>query len=84
MTYTYEHINDCWNAIRDYDKEGRTYDELLELLETFPRWSGNWEVYPNEYNECLVVNSYWNKQYQNYEEDQEDTTIAWPFEREEE
>ena len=83
MPRTYEHIKDCWNAIREYDEQGKTYDELLELTQEFPRWSGNWDIEPNEYNNCRVINSYYEEEYQNWDQDIEDTDIPWPLEREE-
>lgn len=80
---TYKHINDCWDEIRRYDEEGKSYDELNELTQTFPKWSGEWDIEPNEYNKCRIINAYYDKSLQNWQEDIEDTDISWPFSAEE-
>lgn len=36
----YKHINDCWAAIR----KAKTIEEVENLFEQFPRWSGDWDV----------------------------------------
>lgn len=36
----YKHINDCWEAIRS----AKTIEEVNDLFEEFPRWSGDWSV----------------------------------------
>ena len=36
----YKHINDCWEAIRN----AKTIEEVNDLFEKFPRWSGDWCV----------------------------------------
>ena len=76
----FKHINDCWNYLR----EAKDYDDLYNRTLNLPRWSGSWDITRNEYNECLVINSFWNEQYQTYEEESEDFDIAWPIEQEEE
>jgi hypothetical protein len=57
----YTHINDCWEAIR----QAKTIEEVELLFDTFPRWSGDWEVQIENdsfYNKCYVVyNTYYDK-----------------------
>ena len=36
----YNHINDCWFEIR----KAKTIEEVKDLFEKFPRWSGDWDV----------------------------------------
>lgn len=59
----YKHINDCWNAIEKLiDWEGCTPDDLKDLLNQFPRWSGDWlwEVYESDDDYMLrITNCYW-------------------------
>lgn len=76
----FNHINDCWNYLR----EAKDYDDLYNRTLELPRWSGDWDITRNEYNECLVINTVWNEQYQNFEEEIEDFDIPWPIEQEEE
>ena len=45
----YKHINDCYSAVR----EAETVDEADALLETFPKWSGDWDL-QLEYNSFYV------------------------------
>lgn len=52
----YKHINDCWEAIR----EAKTIEEVENLFEEFPRWSGDWEVVV-ENDSYVVYNTYFDK-----------------------
>ena len=36
----YKHIRDCWAEIR----KAKTIEEVKDLFEKFPRWSGDWDV----------------------------------------
>lgn len=76
----FTHINECWAYLR----EAKNYDELYKRTQELPHWSGNWEIERNEYNECLVINTIWNEQYENFEEELEDMPIAYPNEEVEE
>lgn len=49
----FKHINDCWSAL----EEVTTIDEMEDLLEEFPRWSGDWEWYLKD--DIVVVNNTW-------------------------
>jgi hypothetical protein len=62
----YEHIKDCWQAVRDC----KTYEELITTLENFPRWSGDWEIIP-EAGYYTVVNTYFDEQCETYDSDSE-------------
>ena len=75
----FKHIKDCWAYLR----EAENYDDLYERTQELPIWSGSWDIVKNEYNECCVINRYWDKQYETYEEDQEDLDIRWPIDDEE-
>ena len=50
----YEHINDCWNAIRN----AKTEEEVQELFEEFPRWSGSWDLMIQDNGSYIVYNTY--------------------------
>ena len=67
----FKHISDCWEALR----EAKSVEEVKTLLETFPRWSGNWEwEWSSVTGEtCFIVhNWYWDKQTENEEHDWEE------------
>lgn len=49
----YKHIRDCWNAIA----ECKTALEIKALIETFPRWSGDWDLEVGEDDELVVTNT---------------------------
>ena len=61
----FKHIRDCWNAI----PECKDTDELEELFDCFPRWSGDWEWKKDE-DRIVVRNAYYDDEY-NLEEDEE-------------
>ena len=50
----YKHINDCWNALED----AKTVEEVEDLFDDFPRWSGDWDWYV-ENGEVVVENTYY-------------------------
>lgn len=50
----YEHINDCWNAIRN----AKTEEEVQELFEEFPGWSGSWDLVIQDNGSYIVYNTY--------------------------
>ena len=74
----FNHINDCWKYLR----EAKDYDDLYNRTLDLPRWSGDWDITRNEYNECVVIHTIWNEQY--CEEEHEDFDIPWPIEQDEE
>lgn len=65
----YKHINDCWSAVR----EAKTVDEVNALLETFPKWSGNWDL-RLEYNSFYVKTYVLYNTHYDKDLDQEDTS----------
>jgi hypothetical protein len=66
----YTHINDCWEEI----EHCKTYDELVDTIENFPRWSGDWEII-SEDGHYTVINTYYDKQCEVYETDSTETDI---------
>jgi len=66
----YEHINDCWNAIR----QAKTYDEVCKLFDEFPRWSGDWSIEVED-GSYVVYNTYWDKDLGQEETDAETLDI---------
>ena len=74
----YEHINDCWKAIR----EAKTKEEIESLFEEFPRWSGNWDLVKQDDGSYVVYNEY--EEYGCFQTDRETVDIEIPIELEEE
>lgn len=70
----FEHIRDCWNAIR----EAKTVSEVKDLFEEFPRWSGNWDI-TIEDETYVVVNTYEDEN-MGWQEDKETLDIEYPEE----
>ncbi len=68
----YEHIRDCWNAVR----EAETVSEVKDLFEEFPRWSGDWGISVEE-GEYVVTNTYEDKN-MGWQEDKETLDIKCP------
>lgn len=66
----YNHINDCWAAIR----EAKTIEEVENLFEQFPRWSGDWEVIIED-GHYVVYNNYFDPQYDSFDTDCETLDI---------
>lgn len=66
----YKHINDCWSAVR----EAETVDEVDALLETFPKWSGDWDL-QLEYNSFYVKTYVLYNTHYDKDLDQEDTSV---------
>lgn len=68
MKNKYNHINDCWQAIRKV----KTLEEIKELFKEFPRWSGDWDIVLNPFNKpkgYYVVNYHYDSVTEIYEED---------------
>ena len=66
----YKHINDCWVAIR----EAKTIEEVENLFEQFPRWSGDWEVIIED-GQYVVYNTYFDEQCDSFDTDCETLDI---------
>ena len=60
----YRHINDCWSEIR----KAKTIEEVNALFETFPRWSGDWEVMVED-GQYIVYNTWFDKLREDYDVD---------------
>ena len=60
----YKHINDCWAASR----EAKTIEEVENLFEQFPRWSGDWDVVIED-GHYVVYNTYFDPQYDSFDTD---------------
>jgi len=60
----YKHINDCWAAIR----EAKTIEEVENLFEQFPRWSGDWDVVIED-DQYVVYNTYFDEQCDSFDTD---------------
>jgi len=67
----YKHISDCWNALY----AAKTLQEVQDLFEEFPRWSGDWDWYPDEDHYVVVENSYYDKSTDTYDTDSETLDI---------
>ena len=61
----YKHIKDCWNAIA----ECKTALEIKALVETFPRWSGDWDLEVTEDGELAVTNTYFDDSIEDFDMD---------------
>lgn len=62
----YKHIKDCWEQI----KQAKTKEEVEKLFTEFPRWSGDWEIVIED-DHYVVINTYYDQQYETYENDTE-------------
>ena len=67
---TYNHIRDCWAAIR----EAKTKAEVLKLFDEFPRWSGDWEIEVED-EHYVVYNTYFDRLYDSFDTDFSDLDI---------
>ena len=66
----YNHINDCWAEIR----KAKTIEEVKDLFEKFPRWSGDWDIMV-EYGQYVVYNTWFDEQCEDYDTDCETLDI---------
>ena len=66
----YTHIKDCWSKV----KAATTIEELEDLFDEFPRWSGDWEIRLED-DHYLVVNTYYDKQLCEWFTDEEQIDI---------
>lgn len=76
----FNHITDCWN----YVLEAETKEDLEKRLGELPRWSGDWWIEESENGNCLVVNDIFVEQYQDSETREEETSIPYSDEFEDE
>ena len=52
----FRHISDCWQALR----EAKSIEEVEELFDWFPRWSGDWSWFYDNGSFC-VRNDWYDK-----------------------
>jgi hypothetical protein len=75
MKKTFEHINDCQAAL----EACKNIDEVNELLDSFPRWSGDWwysiEVDKNDRAYYVVSNQWYDKNTDSTEVDEYELDI---------
>lgn len=65
----YSHIKDCWNAL----KFCKTREDMVDVVATFPIWSGTWTISPEEEEDhtVLVTNDWYDGQLDDYFTDEE-------------
>ena len=78
MKKTYEHIHDCWSALR----QCKNRKEVIETINSFPRWSGSWFI-DNDHGTILVTEDWYDEQFEDYFSESENLGIDWDEEDEE-
>ena len=66
----YDHINDCWAEIR----KAKTIEEVKDLFEKFPRWSGDWDVMVED-GQYVVYNTWFDERFGDFDTDRETLDI---------
>ena len=66
----YKHIRDCWAEIR----KAKTIEEVKDLFEKFPRWSGDWDIMVED-GQYVVYNTWFDEQCEDYDTDCETLDI---------
>ena len=66
----YKHIQDCWSEIR----KAKTIEEVKDLFEKFPRWSGDWDIMVED-GQYVVYNTWFDEQCDDYDTDCETLDI---------
>lgn len=66
----YKHINDCWADIR----KAKTIEEVKDLFEKFPRWSGDWDIMVED-GHYVVYNTWFDEQCDDFDTDCETLDI---------
>ena len=62
----YFHIRDCWSEIR----KAKTIEEVKDLFEKFPRWSGDWDVMIED-GQYVVYNTWFDERFGDFDTDRE-------------
>ena len=62
----YKHINDCWTEIR----KAKTIEEVKDLFEKFPRWSGDWDIMIED-GRYVVYNTWFDERFGDFDTDRE-------------
>ena len=66
----YNHINDCWAEIR----KAKTIEEVKDLFEKFPRWSGDWDIMIED-GQYVVYNTWFDERFSDFDTDRETLDI---------
>ena len=66
----YNHINDCWSEIR----KAKTIEEVKDLFEKFPRWSGDWDIMVED-GQYVVYNTWFDERFGDFDTDRETLDI---------
>ena len=66
----YNHIQDCWSEIR----KAKTIEEVKDLFEKFPRWSGDWDVMVED-GQYVVYNTWFDERFGDFDTDRETLDI---------
>ena len=66
----YNHINDCWFEIR----KAKTIEEVKDLFEKFPRWSGDWDIMVED-GQYVVYNTWFDERFGDFDTDRETLDI---------
>ena len=66
----YNHINDCWSEIR----KAKTIEEVKDLFEKFPRWSGDWDVMVED-GQYVVYNTWFDERFGDFDTDRKTLDI---------
>lgn len=62
----YNHIQDCWSEIR----KAKTIEEVKDLFEKFPRWSGDWDIMVED-GQYVVYNTWFDERFGDFDTDRE-------------
>ena len=62
----YNRIQDCWSEIR----KAKTIEEVKDLFEKFPRWSGDWDVMVED-GQYVVYNTWFDERFGDFDTDRE-------------
>ena len=63
-------IQDCWLEIR----KAKTIEEVKDLFEKFPRWSGDWDIMV-ENGQYVVYNTWFDERFGDFDTDRETLDI---------
>ena len=64
------HIQDCWSEIR----KAKTIEEVKDLFEKFPRWSGDWDITVED-GQYVVYNTWFDERFSDFDTDRETLDI---------
>ena len=65
-----KHIQDCWAEIR----KAKTIEEVKDLFEKFPRWSGDWDIMVED-GQYVVYNTWFDERFGDFDTDRETLDI---------